>query len=75
MNLTNPVPMMKGNTMKSFAKHHASLLTRIGGVSLFVLSIGLVPALASCNTTEGIGEDIEEAGDALEDEADEYDDY
>lgn len=33
----------------------------------------LVFAISGCNTVEGIGEDVESAGDAVEDEASERD--
>ncbi|MGH8495607.1 MAG: entericidin A/B family lipoprotein [Gammaproteobacteria bacterium] len=39
---------------------------------LFVLS---APLIGACNTTEGFGEDVEEAGDAIDDEADEHNEY
>lgn len=39
-------------------KRTASLLT----LTIFVLSLGL----AACNTTQGVGEDIEAAGEAIE---------
>lgn len=37
---------------------------------LFLLAL----AAAGCNTTEGFGQDVEEAGDAIEDTADDDDD-
>ncbi len=33
-------------------------------------AMALTPALTGCNTMEGAGEDIEEAGDAVEDATD-----
>lgn len=42
---------------------------RILGLSL---AIG---ALTACNTMEGAGKDLEEAGDAIEDEAEEHNEY
>lgn len=33
-----------------------------------------VTALPGCNTVEGVGEDVEEAGDAIEDTAEDVDD-
>lgn len=39
-----------------------------------VLLAAFVLPLAACNTVEGVGEDIESAGDALDDEAEEHDD-
>lgn len=39
---------------------------------LWVLLVGFLGlAAAGCNTVEGVGEDIEAAGDAIEDSADE----
>lgn len=35
-----------------------------------ILAAALVALLGACNTMEGMGEDIESAGDAIEDEAD-----
>jgi len=41
-----------------------------------VLGLSFVfAALTACNTMEGAGKDIEEAGDAIEDEAEEHNDY
>ena len=37
----------------------------LAGVAALLIGIG------ACNTVEGVGEDIEAAGDAIEDEADE----
>ena len=34
-------------------------------------ALGLIFGLAGCNTVEGFGEDVEAAGDAIEDEASE----
>jgi predicted small secreted protein len=42
------------------------ILAAVGGLGLFTLS--------ACNTTEGIGEDIEAAGDAIDDAADDAND-
>ena len=39
-------------------------LIKASGIALFVA------ALAGCNTLEGIGEDVEEAGDRVEDATD-----
>ncbi|MBN1239209.1 MAG: entericidin A/B family lipoprotein [Gammaproteobacteria bacterium] len=36
-------------------------------------ALSLVMGLAACNTVEGVGEDVEAAGDAIEDEASERD--
>jgi predicted small secreted protein len=33
-------------------------------------ALGLMLGLTACNTVEGFGEDVEAAGDAIEDEAD-----
>lgn len=35
-----------------------------------VLSVFAVGSLTACNTTKGVGEDVEAAGDALKDAAD-----
>ena len=37
---------------------------------LFVMALGLAGTSISCNTVEGVGEDLEDAGDAIEDAAD-----
>lgn len=42
-------------------------IRNLGAASIAALLLGL----AGCNTVEGLGEDIESAGDAIEDEADE----
>lgn len=34
-------------------------------------ALGLMLGLSACNTVEGVGEDVEAAGDAIEDEASE----
>lgn len=47
--------------MKRAAQIRLILLALLGIVSF---------GLAACNTTEGVGEDLEEAGDAIEDAAD-----
>ena len=46
--------------MKSLWKKAAVLLALIGAVSF----------LTACNTVEGVGEDFQEAGEAIEDAAD-----
>lgn len=38
----------------------------LGAASIAAMVLGL----AACNTVEGFGEDVESAGDAIEDEAD-----
>ena len=43
------------------------LIRCLGLASVAALLIGI----SACNTVEGVGEDIEAAGDAIEDEADE----
>lgn len=48
-----------------------SIFTRLLA-ALFILS---TPLLSACNTTEGFGEDMEEAGDAIDDKADEENEY
>jgi len=43
-----------------------------------ILFFGLIFSIASmsgCNTMEGMGEDLEEAGEAIEEEAEEEDAY
>lgn len=45
-------------------------------IRLLVLATILsAPFLSACNTTEGFGEDVEEAGDAIDDEAEEQNRY
>lgn len=41
----------------------------------FLLSIALLFAVAGCNTMEGAGQDIEAAGENIEDEAREHRGY
>lgn len=41
-------------------------IRNLGAASFVALLLGL----AGCNTVEGFGEDVESAGDAIEDEAD-----
>lgn len=43
----------------------AEILRKLGIVSVIALMAGI----AGCNTVEGVGEDIEAAGDAISDEA------
>ena len=38
-------------------------------LSLFFLLLVLLPSINACNTTRGLGQDIEELGDNIEDEA------
>lgn len=52
--------------MKIAKQVQALILACVGGLGLFTLS--------ACNTTEGVGEDIEAAGDAIEDAADDVND-
>ncbi|HET8807373.1 MAG TPA: entericidin A/B family lipoprotein [Methylophaga sp.] len=44
-------------------------------LTAFILSILMTLGLAACNTIEGVGEDMEAAGDAIEDEAEESKNY
>jgi predicted small secreted protein len=46
------------------------MYTRLTIMSAALLAIGL----GGCNTTQGFGEDVEEAGNAIEDAADEAED-
>lgn len=39
---------------------------------ILAVLLALPVALSGCNTVEGVGEDIESAGDALDDEAEEH---
>ena len=41
-------------------------------VSLVALAMAFALGLSACNTMEGVGEDIEEGGDAIKDEAREH---
>jgi len=41
------------------------------GLKVGLAAIVMVLGLAGCNTMEGLGQDIENAGEAIEDEADE----
>ncbi len=38
-------------------------------ISLALLALTLIGALAGCNTMAGVGQDVEKAGEAIEDEA------
>ena len=52
-------------------KKFASLLAKL----LVPVSIGVAGlALSACNTTEGVGEDIRSAGDAIDDAAEDAND-
>lgn len=42
---------------------------------LFVLALTLSLTLAACNTVEGVGKDVEAAGDKLEDTASDNKNY
>lgn len=46
------------------------MYTRIAVLLAALLGLGLT----ACNTTQGLGEDVEAAGDAIEDTADEAED-
>ena len=47
-----------------------ALLARLGGLAACgIFSFGLAGALGGCNTTEGVGRDIEATGRALGDAA------
>jgi len=41
------------------------------GITALLLALGLAAGAAGCNTTAGVGEDLEAAGSALEEEAEE----
>lgn len=41
------------------------------GMKFFLLGLVLAAGLAGCNTLEGAGEDIEQAGESIEEEAEE----
>lgn len=43
-------------------------MRKLGILSLTALLVGI----AGCNTVEGIGEDVEAAGEAIEEEAEEF---
>ena len=48
-----------------------SLLSRIAVTSLsFLLMIGGFSLTSGCNTAEGVGDDVEEVGDEIEDAVD-----
>ncbi|MGB3624194.1 MAG: entericidin A/B family lipoprotein [Henriciella sp.] len=38
-------------------------------LALALLALFAIPALAACNTIEGVGQDVEAAGDAISDAA------
>jgi len=52
--------------MKQVIKKY-SIRTGIATLGFFGLLV-----LSGCNTVQGVGEDVEEAGDAIEEEAQEY---
>jgi predicted small secreted protein len=54
-------PIMK-QVFKKYSIH-----TGIAALGFFGLLV-----LSGCNTVQGVGEDVEEAGDAIEEEAQEY---
>jgi len=45
-------------------------MTRLRNITALTLSLLCMLGLASCNTIEGAGEDIEAVGDSVEDAAD-----
>lgn len=47
-------------------------LTELVSILLILLFVG--GALSACNTTKGIGEDVEAAGEVIEDSAEEVED-
>jgi predicted small secreted protein len=47
-----------------------SIWRRIQMLSVFVVAAGFVVAAAGCNTTKGVGRDIERAGEGLQDAVD-----
>lgn len=42
----------------------------LSAIAVALLALAGVIALSGCNTTEGLGQDIQEGGEALEDAAD-----
>lgn len=42
--------------------------------ALFAALIGVTLALGACNTTEGVGEDVERAGESIQDTAEDVED-
>ncbi len=47
-----------------------SALQRLLLVPAVALVLGAAPMLSGCNTVEGMGEDVEAAGDSMQDAAD-----
>jgi predicted small secreted protein len=62
---TPPATQETGTMKDKNANSHPELLTALIIASLATASL----ALSGCNTTEGVGEDISAAGDALDDAA------
>lgn len=58
------------NKTQSAAEDDSSRLSHIvRGAAIALLATGMA-SLAACNTVEGVGKDVESAGDAIEDAAD-----
>lgn len=54
---------------------NANRVVRAGRLVVVCLAVGLyVFTLAACNTVEGVGEDVESAGDAISDTAEDVGD-
>ncbi len=41
--------------------------------SLFLLVVAMAFATAACNTTKGLGEDVEKVGEEIQEEAEQHD--
>jgi len=44
------------------------------GIAAMFLGCALLATLSACNTTEGVGEDLQSAGESIEDAADDAND-
>lgn len=60
--------------MESLEKGRQDRSMKMMNAVLAAMFVGAIIGLAGCNTTEGVGRDIEAAGDAIEDAADDAND-
>lgn len=66
-------PVAPDTPMEELMNRRLSI-TRIAPLPIFPATLLLLFALSACNTTQGFGEDVEAAGDAIEETAEEAED-
>jgi predicted small secreted protein len=54
-----------------FARERGTTAMKYAGVLLPLVGAASLTLLSACNTVEGVGRDLERAGDAIQDEAEE----